>query len=390
MAEKAILIRSSWQTANIGDIAHTPGLLALLRRHLPEARLALWPGRLDRGVDGMLRRHFPEVEILDPQDPAAIDASIDRADLMLHGSGPGLVGAAALARWCHRTDKPFGIFGVTLGEIGERERPLLERAAFVFTRETASLGRLRAAGVDGEAVRFVPDAALATSARDDASARKLLAKKGLSEGRFLCVVPRLRKTPYHLIYPGSRPPQRVRQVKELNERTKKADHDKLVHAIVRYVRETGGKVLVCPEMTYQLDIIDELLLDPLPADIRPHVWAMRRYWLPDEALSVYAWAAAVLSIECHSPLLAVAAGTPGFHVRQPEDGIKGRMYDDLGMSNCVFPIERTTPQELAAAVLGGLSDGSAARAAAYAGRTAARLHEWACGRVREALGTATV
>lgn len=177
---------------------------------------------------------------------------------------------------------------------------------------------------------------------------------------------------------------------ELNERTKRPDHDKLVHAIIRYVRETGGEVLVCPEMTYQLDIIDELLLDPLPSDIRPYVRAMRRYWLPDEALSVYARAAAVLSIECHSPLLAVAAGTPGFHVRQPEDGIKGCMYDDLGMSNCVFPIERTMPEELAAAVLGGLSDGSAARAAADAGRTAARLHEWACGRVREALGTAAV
>lgn len=89
MAENVILIRSSWQTANIGDIAHTPGLLALLRRHLPEARLALWPGRLDRGVDGMLRRHFPDVEILGPQDPGAIDAAIDRADDARRAGGSG-------------------------------------------------------------------------------------------------------------------------------------------------------------------------------------------------------------------------------------------------------------------------------------------------------------
>ncbi len=27
---KRILLRSSWQTVNIGDIAHTPGMLALL------------------------------------------------------------------------------------------------------------------------------------------------------------------------------------------------------------------------------------------------------------------------------------------------------------------------------------------------------------------------
>ena len=30
-----ILLRSSWQTVNIGDIAHTPGVLRLLEKHLP-------------------------------------------------------------------------------------------------------------------------------------------------------------------------------------------------------------------------------------------------------------------------------------------------------------------------------------------------------------------
>ncbi|MEJ7592816.1 MAG: hypothetical protein WKF77_14810 [Planctomycetaceae bacterium] len=32
-----ILLRSSWQTVNIGDIAHTPGMLALLEKHRPDA-----------------------------------------------------------------------------------------------------------------------------------------------------------------------------------------------------------------------------------------------------------------------------------------------------------------------------------------------------------------
>jgi len=32
----SILVRSFWQTVNIGDIGHTPGLLALLEKHLPE------------------------------------------------------------------------------------------------------------------------------------------------------------------------------------------------------------------------------------------------------------------------------------------------------------------------------------------------------------------
>src|SRR5688500_6482371 len=40
-----ILLRSGWQTVNIGDIAHTPGLLALLERHLPAADVVLWPNK---------------------------------------------------------------------------------------------------------------------------------------------------------------------------------------------------------------------------------------------------------------------------------------------------------------------------------------------------------
>jgi hypothetical protein len=36
-----ILLRSSWQVVNIGDIAHTPGVLALIEKHTPEAGFAL-------------------------------------------------------------------------------------------------------------------------------------------------------------------------------------------------------------------------------------------------------------------------------------------------------------------------------------------------------------
>jgi hypothetical protein len=44
------------------------------------------------------------------------------------------------------------------------------------------------------------------------------------------------------------------------------------------------RVLVCPEMTYQIDIMDELLINPLPDDIKSFV-TKRGYCLPDEAAS---------------------------------------------------------------------------------------------------------
>ena len=54
-----LLLRSSWQTVNIGDVAHTPGVLALLEKYLPEAEVRLWPSSVEDGVAGMLMRRAP-------------------------------------------------------------------------------------------------------------------------------------------------------------------------------------------------------------------------------------------------------------------------------------------------------------------------------------------
>lgn len=102
---RTILLRSSWQTVNIGDIGHTPGLLALFEKQLPEA------------------------------------------DVMVHGSGPSVVGAKQLAAWRRQTGKPYGVFGVTVEAIDQGLAELLNGAAFVFTRETRSLENLAKAGV---------------------------------------------------------------------------------------------------------------------------------------------------------------------------------------------------------------------------------------------------
>ena len=48
--QKKVLLRGSWQTIDIGDIAHTPGFLSLAKDCLPEAEVWLWPCSLDRGV----------------------------------------------------------------------------------------------------------------------------------------------------------------------------------------------------------------------------------------------------------------------------------------------------------------------------------------------------
>jgi polysaccharide pyruvyl transferase WcaK-like protein len=98
-------------------------------------------------------------------------------------------------------------------------------------------------------------------------------------------------------------------------------------------------------MTYQVDVMDELLIDPLAEDVKPFV-VKHDYWLPDEAASLYAKAHTVISYECHSPIIAAANGTPCFYLRQPQDTIKGQMYYDLGLKDWTFEIEETTGQQI--------------------------------------------
>src|SRR5580765_3730101 len=91
-----ILLRSSWQSVNIGDIGHTPGALDLLARYFPEAEITLWPGRLDRDSRELLTTNYPKLKIaegtLDPQNRPTtpqLATAWEDADLYLSGSGSG-------------------------------------------------------------------------------------------------------------------------------------------------------------------------------------------------------------------------------------------------------------------------------------------------------------
>ncbi|HSO89068.1 MAG TPA: polysaccharide pyruvyl transferase family protein [Draconibacterium sp.] len=351
-----ILLVSGWQDVNIGDIAHTPGLLHVLETFLPESKIILWKRSSGEDVKKLLNKNFPKVNILyggvnaekEAENPEILKA-FEKADLMIHGSGPLLVGADNLACWMkHAPEKPFGVFGTTLQNPDEYYTSILKKAAFIFTRETISIEHLKKAGIEGPQVQFAPDATFYLNIRDDEMGFKFLKENGLEDKKFICAIPRLRYTPYHLFNPNKNgwSDEKIKQVEETNLKWKETDHAKLREAMIAWVRETGNKVLVCPEMTNQVDIMDELLINPLPEDVKPLV-LKRGYWLPDEAASVYTKAHTVLSFECHSPIIAAANGTPCFYLRQPEDTIKGQMYYDLGFDDWTFEIEQTEGKQVA-------------------------------------------
>ncbi|MCF2505222.1 polysaccharide pyruvyl transferase family protein [Dyadobacter sp. CY107] len=353
-ANPTILLVSGWQDVNIGDIGHTPGLLHVLETYMPQATIILWKRSNGEEVKKLLNHNFPKVKIIyggvnkekDVENPEITEA-FAKADVMIHGSGPLLVGADNLASWMKHTSKPFGIYGTTLENPSPYHQEILRKASFIFTRETKSIDHLKKAGIEGEHVKFAPDATFFINIRNDQKAATFLKEKGLEDKKFICAIPRLRYTPYHKFNANNNgwSAEKIRQVEETNEKYKEFDHAKLRQAMIAWVRETGNKVLVCPEMTYEVDIMDELLIDPLPADVKPFV-VKRGYWLPDEAASVYAKAHTVLSLECHSPIIAAANGTPCFYLRQPEDTIKGQMYYDLGFDDWVFEINDTNAEQI--------------------------------------------
>src|SRR5947208_11105077 len=80
-----ILLRSSWQTVNIGDIGHTPGVLRLLEQYLPDAEVRLWPSSVDNGVEQLLLGRFPKLVIV--KGAEAQQAALEECDFFLHGSG---------------------------------------------------------------------------------------------------------------------------------------------------------------------------------------------------------------------------------------------------------------------------------------------------------------
>ncbi|WP_394993779.1 polysaccharide pyruvyl transferase family protein [Emticicia sp.] len=349
-----ILLVSGWQDVNIGDIGHTPGLLHVLETFIPKATVILWKKSNGEEVKKLLNKNFPKVKIIyggvnkdkDVDNPEIMEA-FKKADLMIHGSGPLLVGADNLASWMKHTTKPFGVFGTTLEKPSQYHQSILQKASFIYTRETKSIEDLKKVGIAGNHVQFAPDATFFMNIRDDKRGFSFLKEHGLEDKKFICAVPRLRYTPYHKFNPNNNgwSAEKVRQVEETNEKYKEIDHAKLRDAMIAWVRETGNKVLVCPEMTYAVELMDELLINPLPEDVKPFI-VKRGYWLPDEAASIYAKAHTVLSLECHSPIIAAANGTPCFYIRQPEDTIKGQMYYDLDFKDWVFEIDNTTGTQI--------------------------------------------
>lgn len=366
-ARKRILLRSSWQTVNIGDIAHTPGMLRLLEQHLPDCEVTLWPSSVDNGVDAMLRKRFPKLAIMEKTGEAKAE-TFKTHDFLLHGSGPSIVGQASLVEWKQKTGKPYGVGGVTW-TYSTNGLKVIDDARFAFFRDSVSLGVAKEHGATCPVLEFGPDATFACDLVADAPAEAWLKEVGLEEGKFVCCIARLRKTPYWEVKPERKFDP---EIQAYNDKMKEHDCAPLREAVIAVVRQTPMKVLLCPEDATQMKVNKEMIYDKLPDDVKPRVVWRKDYWLTDFAQGVYNRSAGLFGNEQHSPIMCIGHGIPAVVCRFREQTSKGFMWKDIGLEDWLLDHDHDEPaQRLTPIVLSIINDPAAARAKALKAKAVA-------------------
>lgn len=342
-----ILLRSGWQVENIGDIAHTPGMLHLIETFIPSAKVTFWPHYhyLPPEEVQMLKRRFPSLNIVEgtldsngKASNAALDEVINNADFLLHNSGPATISWAEAIAFKKRTGKPYGVYGVSFGLYGMPEKAMLSDAAFVYFRDSVSLALAKVEGVHAKLMGFTPDAAFAFDITDDVEAKAFLKKKKLQPKKYLCCIPRHRNTPVWLHTLKKRPFDEQKNAR--NEAMMEHDMAPLRAAITAVVEQTDKKVLIVAEDFTQIELGKKEIFDKLLKHVKKRVVHRADFWMPDEALSIYKSSAGLFGHEMHSPIICIGNGIPAIVCRWAEQSSKGVMWKDIGLGDWLFDFDK--------------------------------------------------
>jgi polysaccharide pyruvyl transferase WcaK-like protein len=237
---------------------------------------------------------------------------------------------------------------------------LMSGGRFAYFRDSRSLALAKKLGCSAPVMEFGPDGAFAVDLANDQAALEFMKAQDLVEGKFLCCIPRLRYSPYWKMKEGS-PFDEKKHAR--NEAMKEHDISPLRDAIVRIIKETDMKVLLCPEDKSQVELCKTELLDKLPAEVKSRVVWRSTYWLTDEAVSTYRRSAGLFGLEMHSPIMCVGNGIPAIVCRFEEQTSKGFMWQDIGLGDWLFDMDQEDQRaRVAETALAMAKDPAAAKA----------------------------
>lgn len=350
---KTIVLQSAWDTINIGDIGHTPGTLRILEQYLPEIHVVLWAYNLDDRVESMLRRRFPKVEIIQGKlagkSPADDDLrkTIDNCDLFIRNSGMGQ--GIDFMQYCSKAGVPYGIYGqsyfptMVKGKGAEERIALLNKAAFIYCRETKTLDILKAGGVKAAIMEFGPDGCFGIDVRDDERGLVTMKKLGLEDRQFITLQLRTHTAKHEGVdgYPLN-PLNPTPEMIADDERRATKYRD----LVTRWVQKTGKKVLIAPEVKKEMVHNKRLIYDLLPPEIQKNVVNLEYFWNADEAASIFARAHTIVCHEPHSPIIALANGTPIIHTYSEFHSPKCWMFKDIGLNEWLLEFDETPLEKM--------------------------------------------
>ncbi len=366
--QKTIVLQSAWDTVNIGDIGHTPGTLRVIEQYLPEVKVVLWAMSVDERVTAMLMRRFPKLEIVQGKLDGAgekdegLRQAIAGCDLFLRNSGMGQ--STDFIEHCRKLGKPCGLFGQSyfpsmVEGAGAAERiALLSGCAFIYCRDGRTLEILRKAGVKPPVLEFGPDGCFGIDVRDEERGRATMQRLGLEERKFITLQLRTHTAkhagrdnpPLNPLHPS---PQMI-----ADDERRAAVYREM---ITLWVRKTGHKVLLAPEVKKEMIHNKRLIYDLLPPEIQSHTVNLDVFWNADEAASVFARAHTAVCHEPHSLIIALANGTPILHTYSEFHSPKCWMFQDIGLGEWLLEMDETPAVKMAEALFAIDADYSAAQ-----------------------------
>jgi polysaccharide pyruvyl transferase WcaK-like protein len=351
---RSILVCFTWSFSNIGDIGITPGLLNLLEQHIPGTQVTLVANSHADETGEYLATRFPSCKLIatpfrsEKPTPEFMKA-FENADLILYNSGTTL----SFGRWKRDWDqtmrfamplvmardagKPYGIYCQSFELFAWPSnfffRDLLSDADFIFARDTNSLEYLKSLGVAPPVLEYGPDATFGFDLHDEAWADNFMKEYELEPRGFITLTIRSSRQGF------------------IDEEREGLHAAKMRQLATEWIERTGLPVLVCPEVKHEIEPARKLILEPLPEDIRKHVRFKEDFWLPEQAFSVFARARIIVSMEMHSIIMGLAAGTPVLHPRFVEAGRKAWMLRDLGVEEWLFDLDKDPAEDVIAAAL---------------------------------------
>ncbi|MEK6794711.1 MAG: polysaccharide pyruvyl transferase family protein [Spirochaetota bacterium] len=223
-------------------------------------------------------------------------------------------------------------------------RTLFTDAQFVSVRDPDSVDYLSGKGIGTGKLRFGPDSTFFYPGEDTAWAKRFLAVHSLADKGFISLIIRTSVQGYITV-------QREQSHLSL-----------LRDFITQWVTAADMPVLLCPEVRIEIDVMRNEVYAKLPEAVRERCVFMDKFWSTAQAKAVYRASRIVVSMEMHSVILALAAGTPVLHPQFAEAGRKASMLTELGLGRWLFDIDHTTPYALfhAAMDISGSLDACAA------------------------------